>query len=602
MRLERHHIIAIVLAIVLLLIVFAAGPAQGQDTNVPGDGMTCVEKWVCDAGRDCDDGFRGLTCRDQNQCGTELEIPPQKIPCDPDYQDDGCVERWVCTPWSECWSDGLEHRMCEDANACRPTHTAFPYTRNCTIQEPPDCDPDWTCSDWSDCSNGAMYRHCYDSNNCGGSDSYVNETKECTSTIPPPACEPDWHCANWSECIQGHKVRECIDRSQCGTLEGMPEQTMPCDAANPQLNETCNDEWVCSKWTECDGQLRRRTCNDVNGCSSESVRMEQEACQIQCFENWRCGSWSACADSNQVRQCNDINACNNIPPVVETRHCEMPPKPPANDTANQTQPPHIEPKKEANRTYDEINPGEPARLFPDSPNSTVSQISLSMKKRIVNASISFLELESPPETIPPEPPDNPNTGVFRYMSISNENIDDDDIDSATVDFQVTKNWLRERLINVSTVRLRRFSGNLWQDLPTTLLYDDNERFYFQAETPGFSIFAIAGEFMLQKSGGGLMCLPLDIRCYESDVQECDIDGLSWTIIEECEHGCSSPGVCRSEPAEQSPVSGEDYVMILMLALLVIIAVLGFVVMFFRIKRKKISQELNRPVTTPGIGK
>jgi PGF-pre-PGF domain-containing protein len=270
---------------------------------------------------------------------------------------------------------------------------------------------------------------------------------------------------------------------------------------------------------------------------------------------------------------------------------------PSNGTgpANATTPSFNEP--DTKRIYEEISPDKPARLIPDAPSSTVSQISVTARNRVFNAGITFSESDSPPREIPPEPPERE---VFRYLNITKENIGDDDIDSATIDFEVTKAWLRERRINVSTVRLRRSAGGQWQDLPTTLLFYDSDKFYFQASTPGFSIFAIAGEYMLEKSGGGMMCLPLDIRCSGSQVQECDIDGLSWTIIEECEHGCSSPGVCNPEAAEQSPVSGEDYVLILMIALLAVIAILGFAVMFFRIKRKKISQELDRPVTTPGI--
>lgn len=84
--------------------------------------------------------------------------------------------------------------------------------------------------------------------------------------------------------------------------------------------------------------------------------------------------------------------------------------------------------------------------------------------------------------------------VYRNLNIwvgnsgfsSSENLE-----NARISFRVNQTWLSENGISENTMTLYRYSNNTWNALPTTLTGEDQNYFYFTAETPGFSPFAIA---------------------------------------------------------------------------------------------------------------
>ncbi len=90
----------------------------------------------------------------------------------------------------------------------------------------------------------------------------------------------------------------------------------------------------------------------------------------------------------------------------------------------------------------------------------------------------------------------PETGsTYQYLEISKSNIKDEDIKKAKIKFKVEKSWINENSIDEDTVRLNRLQEG-WKKLPTTKLEEDKSFVYYQAETPGFSIFAITGDIKI----------------------------------------------------------------------------------------------------------
>lgn len=57
---------------------------------------------------------------------------------------------------------------------------------------------------------------------------------------------------------------------------------------------------------------------------------------------------------------------------------------------------------------------------------------------------------------------------------------------------MSRAWITEQGISENTVILYRYSEGSWNPLSTTLSREDENYFYFTAETPGFSPFAISG--------------------------------------------------------------------------------------------------------------
>lgn len=56
-----------------------------------------------------------------------------------------------------------------------------------------------------------------------------------------------------------------------------------------------------------------------------------------------------------------------------------------------------------------------------------------------------------------------------------------------------RSWLDGNRVDPGAVVLNRFNGVQWVPLPTERLQDQNGLVIYEGQTPGFSIFALAGE-------------------------------------------------------------------------------------------------------------
>ncbi len=113
----------------------------------------------------------------------------------------------------------------------------------------------------------------------------------------------------------------------------------------------------------------------------------------------------------------------------------------------------------------------------------ISKISVTLKKELSNPSIIATELDTVPNPI--------SAGhVYKYLNVAKVSFKDSDIDGASIEFKVDKNWIRNN--NISKVYLERYD-NSWQKLKTELIKSDNEYNTYSATTNGFSYFAVVGE-------------------------------------------------------------------------------------------------------------
>lgn len=90
-------------------------------------------------------------------------------------------------------------------------------------------------------------------------------------------------------------------------------------------------------------------------------------------------------------------------------------------------------------------------------------------------------------------PTDPEGEVYKHLNIwvgSGGFANSNNIENAIVGFRVSKEWMTENHINMDTVILQHFSGEQWNSLETEKVGEDDEYLYFEAETPGFSPFAI----------------------------------------------------------------------------------------------------------------
>jgi PGF-pre-PGF domain-containing protein len=88
---------------------------------------------------------------------------------------------------------------------------------------------------------------------------------------------------------------------------------------------------------------------------------------------------------------------------------------------------------------------------------------------------------------------DPEGIVYKYINIwvgkagfaTTENIKD-----AHIKFKVNNSWMKEHEIKTQNIKLQRYNGSAWEVLPTVLQSNTTEYSIFEAETPGFSPFAI----------------------------------------------------------------------------------------------------------------
>ena len=87
--------------------------------------------------------------------------------------------------------------------------------------------------------------------------------------------------------------------------------------------------------------------------------------------------------------------------------------------------------------------------------------------------------------------------VNQYLRINKKNINDGDIGTIKISFRVTKAWLTENGLTSADVRLYRYKSSVWNKLSTSVKSTDSTYVNFEAESPGFSFFAVGSA-----TGGG----------------------------------------------------------------------------------------------------
>ena len=121
-----------------------------------------------------------------------------------------------------------------------------------------------------------------------------------------------------------------------------------------------------------------------------------------------------------------------------------------------------------------------------------------------------------------------------------------EIENATIRFRVNKSWVEQNIINISTIVLSRYN-NEWNDLSTELLEENTTYYLFEAETPGFSVFAVKGEVKLAEIvDNESVCVVDELRCSDNLLEECD--DSNWVMIEDCVNGCEN-GECREQTVD-----------------------------------------------------
>lgn len=125
---------------------------------------------------------------------------------------------------------------------------------------------------------------------------------------------------------------------------------------------------------------------------------------------------------------------------------------------------------------------------------TVTRIKLTLGEEYPNVDVDVEELEGRPAWAG-EPPllasSYISLKVFETVDGSMTDISKN-IENAVIQFKVPRSWIERNRVDENTIVLLRLNGK-WRELPTSLVRSTDIYLYFEATTPGFSVFAVAGQ-------------------------------------------------------------------------------------------------------------
>lgn len=93
-------------------------------------------------------------------------------------------------------------------------------------------------------------------------------------------------------------------------------------------------------------------------------------------------------------------------------------------------------------------------------------------------------------------PDTPGGEVYNYLNIwtgNNGTAIPENIENAVICFRVSKTWIDENEIDANSITLDSYDNGKWEPLSTKKVREDEGYIYLEAETTGFSHFAIVSE-------------------------------------------------------------------------------------------------------------
>ena len=129
----------------------------------------------------------------------------------------------------------------------------------------------------------------------------------------------------------------------------------------------------------------------------------------------------------------------------------------------------------------------------------VNRMDFTSNKNLADVHVHVTRLKERPEEIQKEPKRNGTVYEYLDLKITTGDIYLNNMNTR-IRFNVSKEWINENDIDISTIRLMRYHNDTWQELNTTFLLDKNTtNASFIAETPGFSTFAVVGSANVMSS-------------------------------------------------------------------------------------------------------
>lgn len=206
----------------------------------------------------------------------------------------------------------------------------------------------------------------------------------------------------------------------------------------------------------------------------------------------------------------------------------------------------------------------------------ITSISVTTTKQVTNAGIKVAESSASAAGYAITSDEG---GAYKYLKITKMLISDDQIASVKIYFKVDKSWYTTNDYDPATTKMRRNVDDAWQDLATTKYKEDETYYYFYADSPGLSYFAITA----QKKGYVPVVPEEEAVCGDG---VCEYGETCSSCLDDCACGSDEEcinDVCTEIPSK--PTITERKLLWLWIAL-GIVFLAGIIVFFFMVNAKK----------------
>lgn len=131
-----------------------------------------------------------------------------------------------------------------------------------------------------------------------------------------------------------------------------------------------------------------------------------------------------------------------------------------------------------------LEQGQRAEIsVPEQAATSTQSVSVTSSQDSQNTQFSVFETEEAPDEIEVEPENE----VYRYQNFEWEDLEE--VEEATIQFTVEDEFVED----AEQISLERLEEDGWTTLETSLEEEQNDEYLFEAETPGFSYFAVTSE-------------------------------------------------------------------------------------------------------------
>ena len=235
-------------------------------------------------------------------------------------------------------------------------------------------------------------------------------------------------------------------------------------------------------------------------------------------------------------------------------------------------------EKKSINVFDVIEKGKVTEIKISDSEIGIRQIDIEVNNNANSVEITVTKLTGQPASITK----TIEGKAYQYLEISTKNLDGANIKKAKIKFSVAKSWLTDNKYDAADVILKRFSNNEWQKLKTTKTGETANDINYEAETPGFSTFAITAEKAVVtptavcgnaicESGETINC-PADCKTEEPAPPEGSVCGNS---VCETGEGISCPQDCQVEqPSEPLPTEQDNTSLYAGIGIIILIIILG----------------------------